>query len=108
MGRADAHTLIRRLRILTMIATAVHPIRPDDIIDEIGQWAYVSQDAQAMRRSFFYDMDWLRNELDAEIVYRRAQCGYQLLSLPAEIVEFARMVGEWKPRKRRTIWNDDR
>jgi len=96
MGRVTQRTLARRLRLLCIIATAVEPLTPTDIIDELAD-DFVSEEDDTRRRVFYGDLRWLR-DLGADIVYSHRAGGYVLYALPDDLLRLGEAVCEWRRR----------
>ena len=91
MPRVTIHTTARRLKMLAVLATSIFPVGREDIIDDIGYEMYRSQEDATVRRIFYFDLKWLREEFGADIAFEEG--GYVLKALPGEWLS---AVVEWR------------
>lgn len=95
MGQVREHTMRRRLELLAILATAVRPLAPADVIGELRD-DILTDTEQGRRRVFFFDVAWLRHELGCDILYDRRAHGYRLLAVPSWLLDLAGALGEWR------------
>jgi len=83
--------------MLCLLATAIHPLPRDDILDELTDYQ-TSDKPETWQRVFYTDLNWLCDQLGADIGFFRHSGGYALLSIPPMLAEALAALADWRQR----------